>query len=470
MSKPARAVSWWVACLRRRSLFVRGEASHRPGPVPFNQRLWFGVTGFLVIAILGFGLALLLSRFVSDRMLHREAEVTREFLESVLRAEESAGALFDGGTIGVNPQLASFVGHIRAMPDMLRANVYARDLHILWSTDGQLIGQRFEQNDELEAALRGELVTEVGELSEDRKAEHANLGAGPRGLFIEAYIPIRHAGRVVGVVELYKMPNALEQMLRDARHVMWASAAGAALVLFLALFWVVHRGARVIELQQSELGRMQALAAVGQMAGAIAHSLRNPMAGIRSSAELMRMEQPDGSTLPDDIIAQIDRMDVHVRELLDYARSDAPRVQPLDLAAVVAEVVGRLDPELARAGIRVAVEDCRARPGALPLDPRLLAQAVETIVTNAIEAMPQGGSLAVRLEDRGQGVGVSFTDSGPGIPAELLARVSEPFFTTKTRGLGLGLSIARRIVERFGGRLEITSLRGQGTTVRMELP
>jgi len=239
-------------------------------------------------------------------------------------------------------------------------------------------------------------------------------------------------------------------------------------VLFIV--FGVGRGARLIEGQQTALARMETLAAVGQMAGAIAHSLRNPMAGIRSSAELLRMEQPGDSTLPDDIIAQIDRMDAHVRELLDYARADTPRTQPLDVAMVVGEVLERLGGQLARAGVAVVREDRREAAGRLPLDPRLLAQAIETVVTNAAEAMPAGGRLVVRLEGGRDGTQLSFADTGPGIPAAVLPRVSEPFFTTKTRGLGLGLSITRRIVERFGGRLEIFSTEGTGTIVRMHLP
>lgn len=450
---------------------IGGVAARSPSdlPRPFNLRLWFAVAGFVAILAMGIAFALLMQRFVSDRMLRREAEVTREFLESIIRAEESA-LLFDGGVVAGNPQLASFVGHIRTMPDVLRANVYAPDRRILWSTDTAITGRRFDGNPELDAAFAGHLEIEIGRLDAGTKSEHEALDAGAGGLFIEAYMPIRSGGRVAGVVELYKVPTALDSMLTAGHRIIWASTAIGAMLLFATLYGIVQRGARLIEGQQAALARMETLAAVGQMAGAIAHSLRNPMAGIRSSAELLRIEQPGHSTLPDDIIAQIDRMDAHVRELLDYARADTPTAQPLDIAVLVDDVLARLAAQLERTGIAVTVDDHRTRQGALPLDPRLLAQAMTTIVTNAIEAMPEGGRLDVQLESRGTGTSVGFADSGPGIPADLLARVAEPFFTTKTRGLGLGLSITRRIIERLGGRLEIASTEGRGTTVRIDLP
>ena len=436
---------------------------------PFNLRMWFGLAGSGVILAMGVSFALLMQGFVSDRMLRREAEVTREFLESIIRAEDSI-VLFERGGIERNLELASFAHHIRNMPDVLRANIYGPDRTILWSTDAAITGRRFDGNPELEAAFAGELETEIGRISADMKQEHEALQAGAGGLFIEAYIPIRSGNRVAGVVELYKVPNALDAMLRDGQRIIWASTAVGALLLLATLYGIVGRGARLIEGQQTALARMETLAAVGQMAGAIAHSLRNPMAGIRSSAELLRLEQPGDSTLPDEIISQIDRMDAHVRELLDYARSDLPRTLPLDVGMVVAEVLERHGGAFARAGVVLVREDQRQGGSTLPLDPKLLSQAMETVVTNALEAMPGGGKLVVRLEGGRDGTRIAFTDTGPGIPPAVLGRVSEPFFTTKTRGLGLGLSIARRIVERFGGRLEITSTEGAGTTVRMHLP
>ncbi len=436
---------------------------------PFNLRLWFALAGFVAVSAIGVVFAVLMQNFFADRMLQREAEVTREFLESIVRTEQSA-AMFNADPAG-SRQLASFAGHIRSMPDVLRANIYGPDRRILWSSDSPLTGQRFDGNPELEAAFASRLVTEVGHLDPGGKAEHVALSAGAGGLFIEAYIPIRSAGRVIGVVELYKMPNALDAMLRDGQLVIWKTAAVGVVVLFATLYWVVRRGARLIEGQQAELARMETLAAVGQMASAVAHSLRNPMAGIRSSAELLQLDQGPGAQEAGEIIAQVDRLDACVRELLDYARAETPAVQRVDPAELVAEALHRLAPQMRRARVHLEITDRRAaRRRPLLLDGQLLAQAVASIATNAIEAMADGGRLDVVLEPHGRGVAIAFADTGIGMAPGELARATEPFFTTKTRGLGLGLPIARRIVERFGGTLELVSTEGAGTTVRIVLP
>jgi two-component system sensor histidine kinase HydH len=256
--------------------------------VNFNLRLWFGITAPGIIAVLAAASALLMSNFITDTMLQREIQVTREFLESIIRAEDSIGNVLNVESPGHHDDLTEFAYHVRSMPDVLRANIYGWDRSVLWSTDQAMIGKHFKENPELEEAFAGRLVSEVGRLTESAKDEHMALAADENGYFIEAYIPIRADGQIRGVIELYKVPTALQMAIRHGQRIIWISAAVSALVLFAALFWIVRRGARIIEGQQAEIGRMKALAALGQMAGAIAHNLRNPRAGIRSSAELLR--------------------------------------------------------------------------------------------------------------------------------------------------------------------------------------
>jgi two-component system sensor histidine kinase HydH len=250
----------------------------------FNIRLWFGMTGLGLIGLICAVSAHWVAGFLTHSLLERESEVTQEFFQSVAGA---AGAAIFRVDEGGNRALTEFAEHVRNTNGAMRANLYAPNRTVVWSTEPQLVGRTFEDNTELELALKGQRVTEINSL-QPGKAEHVAFGAP--GLFIEAYLPIRALGAsgrpdgpVVGVVEFYKFPTALNATIAEARHMVWLLAAAAALVLYLALFWIVQRGARQIERQQQQLGRLQSQAAIGQLASAIAHSLRNPMASVRSS-------------------------------------------------------------------------------------------------------------------------------------------------------------------------------------------
>src|SRR5262249_46965840 len=143
-----------------------------------------------------------------------------------------------------NPVLLEFAQHIVTMPDVMRVNIYAATHRVLWSTEQRLIGRKFAINDELDEALKGKRVSEIGTLPDEKKLEHVALGRS--GHFIEAYIPIRANrgnGPVLGVVEFYKLPAALDATIRNGQRIVWTGAGIAALMLFLTLYWIVQRGA-----------------------------------------------------------------------------------------------------------------------------------------------------------------------------------------------------------------------------------
>ncbi|MFO1151086.1 MAG: ATP-binding protein [Alsobacter sp.] len=438
----------------------------------FNLRLWFALGSLGTIMLITAVGALLLTQSMTAHLLEREGKVSQEFLEAIVKVN-GAETFLDAGPQdnAANPMLLDFANHLVSMPGVVRANVHAPTRRVLWSTENRIVGQVFSGNDELEEAFSDRIVTELSQLEGDLKAEHVALGQS--GSVIESYIPI-HAesgkGSVLGVVEFYRLPLSLDRTLRRVHREIWAGAALAALVLFAMLYWIVQKGARLIEGQQQDIARMEALAAIGQMSGAVAHSLRNPMSAIRSSAELWRPQlPPEGRETADEIIGEVDRMDRYVRDLLAYARSDKYQLQPVDGPAVVQTVLDLQRPATERHGIAVSVSLQEAAGLSLMADARLLEQALTSVVTNAIEAMPDGGSLTVSLSSGGGRVRIAVTDTGRGIPSEILEKVSQSYFTTKSRGLGLGLVLARRIIERFGGETILESAPGQGTTVTLDL-
>lgn len=442
----------------------------KPRRQGFGITLWFVAVSTGVVVLTQIVLGIVTASFLSDRFLQREGLVSQEFLENIVRAEGSGGRLFDA-EIG-RTDLQSFAKHILSMPGFLRANIYSPDGIVWWSSDSEMIGRSDPQNEELREAFAGELITELGDIAGDVKSEHGALPVGEDGQFIEAYIPVRDgAGRLISVVEFYKSPAALNELVRDARRVVWSVTAAGAILLFATFLFIVRRGTGLIRRQQAEIANMEALAMVGEMAGAVAHSLRNPLASLRSSAELAKLEHGNGvAGAMDEMMGEIDRMDQHIRDLLNYTRLETPAAQAVDPQELLQGILAKEAQHLARLNIRAHIVDRRRAGETIHADPALLRQAIVGIVDNAAEAMPDGGEIELRIESAAEGrrVRLSFIDTGRGIPAAILARVCDPFFTTKPRGLGLGLALTRRIVARCMGTLAIQSLEGQGTLVVLD--
>jgi signal transduction histidine kinase len=234
--------------------------------------------------------------------------------------------------------------------------------------------------------------------------------------------------------------------------------------------------------QRAERERTQRLEAWAEMARQVAHDIKNPLTPIQLSAEhVRRVNQDRGRPLSpvlDECVAAILSQVTLLRqistEFSSFASAPVPRPEPTDMRALLEEVV-----EPYRTGLlaRIAI-DLSVAPG-LPrvfIDRTLFGRALTNVIENALHAMPGTGSLAVRasLDPVAEGtrpmIRVDVTDTGIGMDAEALARIFEPYFSTKATGTGLGLTIAKRNVELLGGRVDVRSERGSGTTVTMVLP
>jgi signal transduction histidine kinase len=227
------------------------------------------------------------------------------------------------------------------------------------------------------------------------------------------------------------------------------------------------------QLRQSraELVQSEKLASIGQMAAAVAHGLRNPLASLRAAAQLAqrRVEAPAAREQLQAIVEQVDRLDLRIAHLLTFSRPTPFHPLRESVQALVEGALSGFAELLRQRRVELAV----SLPAALPeirVDPMRLEQALTEIVSNALDAMPDGGRLEIGAMAQGGGVLLEITDSGGGVPAEILPNLWEPFFTTRPEGTGLGLAIAKRYVDETGGRLEIASVVDRGTTVRIWLP
>ena len=155
----------------------------------------------------------------------------------------------------------------------------------------------------------------------------------------------------------------------------------------------------------------------------------------------------------------------------NYSRSDLGTAQPVELGAMLRDLLKKSEPRFARQGIRIDFDERSGQGLKAVLDPPMFNQALASVLSNALEAMPDGGTLSVVLRRSAAGaVELLIGDTGRGIPAEVLKQLPSPFLTTKTRGLGLGLALADRIIRSFGGSLSLSSTPGKGTTVAMSFP
>ena len=230
---------------------------------------------------------------------------------------------------------------------------------------------------------------------------------------------------------------------------------------------------RNIQLLEERL-ESERLSTIGRMISTIVHDFRNPMTAIRGYAAMI--EEMDLG--PDRrrqcahlVVEETDRLNGMIDEILEFTRGGPTRLrrQSVSLEELVAKLQRVLEPDLQSRGIRFAQD--LAYAGAVTVDVDRMLRAMINIASNALDAMESGGTFLVRSRERNAHVEIDLADDGRGIPEELQARIYEPFFTHgKPRGIGLGMSITRKVVEEHGGQIRIDSEVGRGTTFTVSLP
>jgi two-component system, LuxR family, sensor kinase FixL len=221
---------------------------------------------------------------------------------------------------------------------------------------------------------------------------------------------------------------------------------------------------------ETQLREQESLTRLGQMAAVVAHEVKNPLTGIRGAVQIIGGRLPAGSRdaqVIGEIVARIDALNALMTDLLLFARPPQPRLGPVDPKALLeaAAALVRQDP-----GAKAVAIDIGGSSAAITADAELLKLVVQNLLLNAVHAIAGAGVVKVSVSSSETTCRIEVRDSGPGIPPEVRAKLFTPFFTTKARGTGLGLSTARRFVEAQGGTIEIACPPGGGTVVRIELP
>lgn len=223
---------------------------------------------------------------------------------------------------------------------------------------------------------------------------------------------------------------------------------------------------------ESDIKRISDLAAIGQLAANIAHEIRNPLSSIKGAAQYLRREYSEQVVLGeflDIIIEEVNVLNGITTEFLEFARPPKMNVQDVDINTVVARTLQFMQSETDSQNIRTVLSLGTEIP-CIPADERQMEQVFRNLFLNAIQSMPNGGSLIVRTSVDGGTVLVSVCDEGIGMERDVVDQIFVPFFTTKTKGTGLGLSVVLKTIESHGGKISVDSIPGKGTGFNISLP
>lgn len=305
--------------------------------------------------------------------------------------------------------------------------------------------------------------------------------------FKTGFAPVRSGGTDVVAVLGVEAGAAFFEVLHETRHNLTLTLLPAVLAIVLLSVLFVRLSLRRQQLER-EMARAENLAAVGEMTATLAHEVRNPLGIIKRSAErLRRRYQGEESELLDYIAEESDRLAATVRRYLDFARP-APAGAPGDAEAAIRITAGLFESESERRAIAIEVEAEGAGPWATSMTAEEWKQVLLNLLRNSFEAFedeqgraPEGAvpvaeagerqrRVRLRLERARGGVRLRYSDNGPGMSPETLARALEPFYTTRTQGSGLGLALVDRLVREAGGKLRIASRPGEGMGAEIWLP
>ena len=309
-----------------------------------------------------------------------------------------------------------------------------------------------------------------GDMKDDRGLEH------PPMVGWLAVPVLRQNGEFIGVLQLtdkFQGPFTEDDMTNLLR---FSHVAGLMLELhfmnsdLLITTERVKKAERELQEHLDQHIRQERLAVLGQLAGGVGHELRNPLGVISNAVFYLKTVLPD----PDETVqeylgilsSEVHRAEKIVSDLLDISRTKPLERKDIEPTELVTQVLER---QLAPEQVKV-VKEWPPDVQSIYVDPIQIQQVLDNLITNAYQAMPEGGTLTLKVWEKQDQVHLSITDTGSGIPQENIHKLFEPLFTTKARGIGLGLTVSETLAEANGGSIAVQSKDGQGSTFTVSLP
>ncbi len=430
---------------------MRGDPSRLFPSLPKNakiRRFWEGSA---------FGVAVPAHSFPGIIVVHADAEYLLNFRKQ----------------IGLQP----LIEDLGKQPGIVEVSLLDRNFTVVASSDAPSVGQQEQDAYVREAMTSGAM-----------RSRRRPCGTGCE--MVEIVTPFTLEQEHVGLIRLGLSTAGLADVTRQAqRGILWYSLGllAAGVVGAVVIFWVQARHLAERRRLEAAVAHEQRLSAMGNLAAGVAHEIKNPLNAISIGLQRLRMEfAPAAPEARQEYVrftriveAEVSRLDTIVNQFLALARPIQLTLADEPLVPILKEVLALLLPQASAQGVAM-VEELRLGDVRAPLDRRQLTQAVMNVLLNAIQAMPNGGTLTVRADVVAPAIGdaaaggpvgrIAITDTGPGIRPENLARIFEPYFTTKEGGTGLGLALTRRIILEHRGSIRAENGPDGGAHFVIELP
>lgn len=414
-------------------------------------------SGMLAVALL-LGAALITSAAMGYRRMVEVAETMAQgeaeahLLALRLRSPPRAGA--------PPPQAFEEVHAERRDQGLYFVGLLGPDGRVLYGAGGYAPGDKLEMPPEHDQVLR------VG--SRLRRAPPPP-GRPPRGAPPPPPAPGEPSaeprpGPPGGRVVIEFEPLLARAMIAGAARTLAVSLVAAIALMGAAGF--LYRMAVRAAAAEERMARQRHLASLGEMSAVLAHEIRNPLAALKGHAQLLSEGLPEGARerkRADRVVHEAQRLEALTTQLLDFARSGQVQREALSPAALAEDAVEAVDP--ARIALRAG-----AAPATWPLDPARMRQALINLLTNAIQASPPDAQVELTLGEASGRLTLTLRDRGAGIPPGQEERIFEPFHTTRVHGTGLGLAVARRVVELHGGSIRAENHPEGGAVFRLSIP
>ncbi len=456
---------------------------------PFKLVKYFSFTSLVVILLASFVLSWVISNNAKHVLLARSEAYSELFAENLNRQVFLRFVLptvISDGRIALSnhdqfERLDAIVRNITRGMGIDSVTIYDSEENIIsYSTKPELVGKTDRGGIEYFKALRGENNSVI-----ESSGSLFNLlpDTPPVYCKLKTYIPFRQeqklgerTGSIMGVIEIVNDLSGDMEAIVDLQGRIIILSLTIMGILFGVLSYIVVRANRIMETRARErqileekLYKADRLASLGKMVAAVSHEIKNPLGIVRSTAEILgnRISRvaPGNEHLAAIIVEETTRLDNIVREFLDFARPQEPRMGPAHLNDLVERLSRFMQPELDKKSVVLELDLDHALPE-IVMDSEQIYQVLLNMVINSIQAMPGGGTVTVRTgpAPAGDGVVLEIRDTGTGMSAKKMEQIFTPFFTDKIRGTGLGLAIAKNIIEQHNGYIEVTGIEGEGST------